>query len=254
MAQPRVLWTVLRVIAGLAMLVVLSYGADWMLRAENVPVGSLYFEGPFKRVAHKQLETAVLDGVRGNFFLVDLTALRQRLETVPWVHRVSVRRQFPNDIAIQFSEQQLAAHWNADAWLNTNGDVVRVTGTDLPAGLPRLAGPDSTAAHVLAAYQEFSGVLQPLGLQLNGLGLTPRRSWRLELAGADAVPLAVVLDHDQPRARLERFARVYGATLAAQAAAIRQIDLRYTNGFAVEWRDRRQAAQMAVAVAPQREG
>lgn len=254
MAERRPIWMVLRIVGALALLIVLSYSIDWLLRAENVPVGSVYFEGPFKRVSHKQLESVVLENVRGNFFLVDLATMRQRLESVPWVHRVSVRRQFPNDIAIQFTEQQLVAHWNADAWVNTSGEVARVTGADLPTGLPQLAGPEGTAAHVLAAHQQFSMVLQPLGLRIAGLSLTPRRSWQLEVAGAEKTPLMLVLDHDQPRARLERFARTYGATLTAQAAAIKRVDLRYTNGFAVEWRDRRSGAQVAGAVAPRNEG
>jgi cell division protein FtsQ len=252
MAERNPLWTALRLIIALAMLVVLSYAADWVLRTENFPVEQVRFEGPFKHVSQAELEAAMLDLVRGNFFLVDLDAVQQRVEALPWVYRASVRRRFPRDISVAFTEEQLVAHWTDRAWLNTNGDVVRVTGADLPSDMPKLAGPDDTSAHVLAAYQEFGRALAPLNMKLAALTLTPRRSWRLELQAPDAKLLTVVLDHEQPLQRLERFARVYSATLGGEAATIRQVDLRYTNGFAVQWQHG--GGQVAHTVAVRNEG
>lgn len=254
MVDRRAVWTVLRLIIALGMFVAFSYAADWLLRTENFPVERVRFEGPFKRVSQHELEAAVLDLVRGNFFLVDLDAVQQRVEALPWVHRASVRRRFPHDISVEFTEEQLAARWNDGAWLNTSGEVVRVTGADLPSDLPRLAGPDDTSAQVLAAYAEFRDSLAPLKLKLAGLMLTARRSWKLDLEDTEARPLTLVLDHEQPRLRLQRFVHVYGATLAEQAGAIRQVDLRYTNGFAVEWQRGGGQAQVAHTVVSRHEG
>lgn len=235
MDRPLVLLTVLRLTLALLIIVALSYAADWALRAETFPVQNVRFEGPFERVTQQELESAVLDLVRGNFFLLDLEAVKQRVEALPWVHRAAVRRRFPHDVAIVFSEQHLAARWGDAAWINTSGEVVHVLGVGVPGDLPRLDGPEGSAAGVLAAYGDFRAVLAPLGMRLAGVELAPRRSWRLELTGPDSRRLTLVLDHQQPRLRLERFARVYRATLAAQAGAIRRVDLRYANGFAVEW-------------------
>lgn len=251
MAERNPVWTALRLIVVLAMLVVFSYAADWLLRTENFPVEHVRFEGPFKRVNQAELEAAMLDLVRGNFFLVDLDAVQQRVEALPWVHRASVRRRFPRDISVAFTEEQLVANWNHGAWLNADGEIVRVSSTDLPIDMPKLAGPDETSAHVLTAYQEFRDVIAPLNMRLVGLTLTPRRSWRLELEGEAMKSLTVILDHAQPLQRLERFARVFSATLGDEATAMRQVDLRYTNGFAVEWRG---AGQVAHTVAARNEG
>jgi cell division protein FtsQ len=227
---------VLRPIVFLMMVVGVSYSADWMLRAENFPVQNIRFEGPLDRVTHAELEAVVLNLVRGNFFLVDLDAVRESVEALAWVHRAEVRRRFPQDIAVQFTEERLAARWSDGAWVNTSGEVVRVPDADLPADLPRMAGPDGTSAQVLAAYDVFRETLAPSHLRIVALTLTPRRSWRLDLEGeANDQRLTILLDRDQPRNRLERFARVYQASLASEATAIRQVDLRYTNGFAVAW-------------------
>jgi cell division protein FtsQ len=254
-AKRKPIGTVLRLVVVLAWLVALSYGADWMLRAENFPVQHVRFEGRFERVSHAELEAAVLGVVRGNFFLVDLDAVRARVEALPWVQRAEVRRRFPRDLSVFYTEQRLAARWSDNAWVNTSGDVVRVTGADLPTDLPRLAGPEGTAAQVLRASREFRAALAPAHLTLASLVLTARRSWQLELHGeADDERITLVLEHEQPRERLERFARVYRSSLAAQATAIRQIDLRYTNGFAVEWRRGMQPARLVGRAAAGSEG
>lgn len=245
MTPAKPVWFVLRLVFGVFLLVGFSYGADWLLRGENFPVQNVRFEGPFQRVTPRELEGAMLDLARGNFFLVDLDAIQRRVEALPWVHRASVRRSFPHDIVIRFSEQRLVAHWGEEAWVNAQGEVVHVDASDMPSDLPRLRGPDGASAAVLAAYHEFQTALAPLDVPLTGVTLTARRSWRLDLDGVVAErPLTVLVDHEHTVQRLERFARVYTATLAVQAEAIRQIDLRYTNGFAVDWhspQDRRVA-------------
>lgn len=228
------LWTVLRLTLALLSLIAASYGADWMLRAENVPVQSVRFEGPFKRVTHPELEDAVLDLMRGNFFLVDLAAVQRRLEALPWVQRAVVYRRFPQDIAVRFTEQRLAARWGESAWLNTSGEVVRMPGDALPSSLPRLDGPKGASAEALAAYRKFQATLAPLGLDLAGVALSARRTWKLEVETPAGGRLTLVVGQEQPLQRLERFARAYTA-LAERAASIERVDLRYTNGFAVAW-------------------
>jgi cell division protein FtsQ len=163
------------------------------------------------------------------------------LEAVPWVHRVSVRRRFPQDIEIEFTEQALGARWTEGAWVNTSGEVVRVPGPGLPMELPRLEGPEGTAAQVWSAFGEFRQALVGTALIVTSVRLTPRRHWELELKKTTGTPATVilVLDQEQPHTRLERFVRAYGETFATRAASIKKIDLRYTNGFAVEWRNTR---------------
>ncbi|HEX7044779.1 MAG TPA: FtsQ-type POTRA domain-containing protein [Burkholderiales bacterium] len=246
-------WLLLRLAGALLLVVGLFYAADWALRAENFPVQQVRFEGPFKHVTQQELEAVVLEHVRGNFLLVDLEAIKQRVEALPWVHRASVRRQFPDKITIRFSEQQLVARWGEEAWVNASGEVARVPGAAVAEDLPRLAGPDGSSAKVLAAFRDFRAALAAGGLTLLGLELAPRRSWTLELEADGGHRLTLVLDDADPRARLERFARAYRSTLAAQAEAIRRVDLRYTNGFAVEWQ-RGGNARVARTTRPGNEG
>lgn len=252
MAETRHWLTAIRLVLGVALLVGGAVGIDWLLRVENYPVKNVRFEGPFRHVQREQLEAAVMALMRGNFFLVDLDAVKQRVEEIPWVHRASVRRSFPNEIAVLYSEQQLVARWGARDWVNAHGEVVRVPAAELPAGAPMLDGPAGTSAQVLGAYREFTAALRGNPLRVRALTLTPRRAWRVEAerdVDGEAHAFVVMLDRDQPERRLERFARVYARTVASAVADVRAVDLRYTNGFSVEWRSP-QAAARALGGAP----
>jgi len=215
----------------LFILLVFAFGADWLLRTDNFPVRHVRFEGEFRHVTQAELEKAVMNTVHGNFFLIDLDAVKARVESLPWVYKASVRREWPQDVYVRFTEQQLAARWGEAAFLNQVGDVVRVGGADLPAGLPRLDGPDDTGPQVLEHYKSLGGILAAAGLTLERLTLTARRTWQLGLSNG----ITIVIDHEQPEDKLERFARVYVQSLAPMVANIKQVDLRYTNGFSVQW-------------------
>ncbi|MHB8622838.1 MAG: cell division protein FtsQ/DivIB [Sulfuricaulis sp.] len=217
-------------LALLAVLLTLAFGADWLLRTDNFPVRHVRFEGEFKHVTQQELQNAVMSVVHGNFFLIDLDAVKVHVESLPWVYKASVRRQWPQDIYVHFTEQQLVARWGNSAFLNPAGDVVHVTGSDLPMDLPQLEGPDGTGTQVLESYKSLGRILAAAGLKLEQITLTPRRTWRLVLTNE----MVLVLDREQPELKLERFARVYVQSLVHLASGIKQVDLRYTNGFAIE--------------------
>ena len=211
-------------------LLALAFGADWLLRTDNFPVRQVRFEGEFRHVTQPELEAAVVKAVQGNFFLLNLDAVKARVEALPWVYTASVRRQWPQDVYVRFTEQQLAARWGDGAFLNQAGDVVHVTLNDPVPELPRLEGPEGTGPQVLEHYKKLGQILAVVGLELERVSLTPRRVWHLELKDG----MVIVLDRDQPEYKLERFARVYAQSLRDQAAKIAQVDLRYANGFAVQ--------------------
>ncbi len=232
--------TALWVFTALVGLIALILGVEWLLRADTFPVQAARFEGEFKRVTQAELESAVIGTVRGNFLRLDLDAVKTKVEQLPWVQSASVRRAWPRDVYVQFTEQRLLARWNADAWVNQALDAVRVTGDGLPQDVPRLEGPEGTQAQVFERYQTLSSALAASGLTLKRLTLTPRRTWRLELDGG----LVLVLDREEAEQKIQRFVRTW-PLLAREGRAIQQVDLRYTNGFAVQWKAGRTSSVQA---------
>ncbi len=219
------------VFIALTALIGVMLASEWLSRPELMPVRAVRFEGEFKHVTQEQLAAAVEPAVQGNFMQLDLDAVKARAESLPWVYQAEVRRRWPSDLLIRVAEQQPVARWNESTWVNHAMQVVRVTADDLPADAPRLEGPEGTQAIVYERYQEFGRVLAEAGLQIRALTLTPRRTWQVELLNGPRL----VLDRVQPDRKLERFVRVVGQGFGRLGAGARVVDLRYTNGFAVEW-------------------
>ena len=97
--------------------------------------------------------------------------MKGHVESIPWVYRASVRRQWPRDLHICFEEQELVSKWGEDAWLNHLGELVRLDSAYSSAALPELRGPEGTHAHVLARYQDFSELLRPVSMRIAGVTL-----------------------------------------------------------------------------------
>ena len=204
---------------------------DWLLRAETLPVRQVSFEGEFRNVSRWELEKAVLAHAHSNFLVLDLGLIKTDVEALPWVRRASVRREWPSGVHIAFSEQRFVARWRDAAWLNAYGELVDVGELQPSAGLPSLSGPEDSHRYVLQQYAGFVGILESAGLRISALVQTARRTWEMQLDNG----VLVILGKEQPDYRLERFARVYRSALARHREAIKRVDLRYTNGFAVQW-------------------
>jgi cell division protein FtsQ len=230
-------------VLALATLVLLA--VDTLLRPESFAVRNLSFEGEFRQVDQQSLTAAVMDSVRGNFFMLNLDAIRERARTVPWVHEVTVRRRWPDGVHIRFSEQQLVARWGKNGWVNAQGEYVNLRGREGPAGLPLLVGPEGLQERVLEHYRKLNEILAPAQLQVAALTLTDRHSWNIVLHNG----LVLTLGREAPEPKVERFARIYPGTLSAQATRAKRVDLRYTNGFSVEWSNRTGAPRTTEIIA-----
>lgn len=220
------------VFAALLSLIALLAALDWLLHPQVLPVRNVRFEGEFRRVTHAELAQAVRDVVNVNFLLLDLETVKRRVEQLPWVHRADVRRWWPRDVYVQFEEQKIVARWGDSAWANHAGEAVKLPNAGFPPDMPRFDGPDGTTSQVLEQYQQLAPLLGAHGLVPKSVTLTPRRTWELDLSNG----IKLVLDSRDTRRKIEQFVRVYSQQLAPQAANIRQVDLRYANGFAVRWR------------------
>jgi cell division protein FtsQ len=98
---------------------------------------------------------------------------------------------------------------------------------------------------VLEHYRKLNEILAPAQLHVAALTLTDRHSWNIVLHNG----LVLTLGREAPEPKVERFARIYPGTLSAQAARAKRVDLRYTNGFSVEWSNRTGAPRTTEIIA-----
>jgi cell division protein FtsQ len=164
--------------------------------------------------------------VHGNLFTVDIERLKKSLEKLPWVRNVSIRREFPNILAVGLEEHRVLARWNNAALVNQQGEVFFAVSEQV---LPGFAGQDGTTAEITQQYTQFSQQLAALELHVTQIALSPRHAWQLRLSNG----MVLELGREDMQQRLARFVEVYPYSLAAMQDKVKYVDLRYRNGFAV---------------------
>jgi len=200
------------------------------------PLRQIVVSSPVEQVSRSQIEHAARTVLAGNFFTVNLDAVRTTFEKLPWVRRAEVRRQWPDTLDLALEEHVAVARWQRAEgeaqFVNTHGELFAATPA-AEAGLPGFSGPEGSAALVLARYREFAQALAPLGRRPVLVALSARQAWELKLDDG----VVVELGRDQAKHpladRLARFAAYYPAARQKAGSVAGVADMRYPNGFAL---------------------
>ena len=231
--------TVLFVACALLLVAALGW---WALRHPVFRIGGIVVQGDVTHNSAATLRANVAPRLAGNFFTVDLQNAREAFEAVPWVRQAVVKRQFPNRLRVELQEHQPEAFWGGDSesrLVNTFGEVFEANPGDVEQDdMPRLVGPDGSAAQVLAMYRGLKPLLEQLELGIDQVVLSGRGGWSLHLDSGATVELGRG-SADEVVARGQRFARTLTQVTAKygrRPEALVTADLRHTDGYAVKLR------------------
>ncbi|MES9969707.1 MAG: cell division protein FtsQ/DivIB [Candidatus Thiodiazotropha sp.] len=219
---------VIFLIAGLG-----GWGVTRLLDPLSMPVRVVSVDGEIKHLNRQGLEQTVARAVSGNFFTVDLLQIRNQIEQLAWVKSASVRRVWPDKLALRVVEQVPLAYWGETAMVNRHGEVFRPKKLSRIPGLITLIGEDENAQRVTQGYLKMRTLLQTAGLELKQLRVDARQSWQIETSGG----LQLDLGRRDVMPRLSRFVQLYPFLKGQAESQLQRVDLRYTNGFSVYWRD-----------------
>lgn len=182
--------------------------------------------GPLAYVRSDDLEVAIRNSVNGNFFALDLDAVRAAIEKVPWVRSAALRRRWPPGLELQLEEHIPLARWNDVALVNTRGEVFVA---EYDADLPAFSGPDGTAKEIAIQYEYFRRGLATIGQTPVAVRVSPRGAWQIRIADGPTLELG----REHIEARLARYVAAHERTIARLGQRVEYVDLRYSNGFAV---------------------
>jgi cell division protein FtsQ len=211
-------------------LALLAWGIGRVSDPGAVPIRGVHIEGEFRQLKPAELRALVAQELRGGFFTVGVAEIRAGLRQNPWVDQVAVRRVWPDGIKLTIVERRALARWGEAALLSPEGAVFSPPPESIPPGLVRLAGPEGSEAQVLARFLTLRAKVAQLGAELTGLRLSPRRSWSFEVKDG----IQVIVGRTNFEHRVDRFLVHYRRLRAASEGALVRVDLRYTNGFAVQ--------------------
>ncbi len=196
-------------------------------------INAIEVSGPFQRVSALQIEAAIGHELDAGFLGADLGRIRATIRALPWIDDAAVARRWPDRLAITVTEQVPAAIWGDSGLLNVRGDLFVDEVRHVPAELPRLRGPEGRSAEVARRYLDVREQLIPIGLDLKSVYLDERGAWEMALTNG----VVVRLGRRDVDARTALFVGVVADLITGRAADIRHVDMRYSNGFTVGWKD-----------------
>jgi len=225
----------LMALAGAALLAGL---AAWLVQRPTFALQAVVVEPaaelPLQHVNRALLRSAGAARLQGNFFTVDLAAVRESFEQVPWVRRAQVRRIWPNTLRVGIEEHQPLAVWQDGRLVNRQGELfaANVAEAEAEGALLEFSGPPGSEGEVTRRWHELREQLAPLSLAPESLTLSARYAWSARLDNGTVL----LLGREQGLPIAERVARWVSLAPTVQARLNREIamvDLRYPNGFAM---------------------
>ncbi len=214
-----------------------SVGLIWGSREAylrlDTPVRVITVEGKFERISRAELQRVAKPYVTGGIISLDLVQLRDELQRHPWISAARVSRRWPDQVRIYVEEEVPIARWNDRGFLNSRGQLMEVEDNSDLVALPQLSGLPGREREVMTRYREVAELIQPSNLGIAAMSMDGRGVIRVRLREG----MELRLGKGNITEKVRRMLVVWNSGLAAERHRIKALDLRYTNGIAVSWRD-----------------
>ncbi len=203
-----------------------SQGADWL------PVKYVRIEGAFQYIAKSNIKRVLDEHISDGFYNADIQQIQASVKALPWVKSVRVERVWPDAIDIKIDEQVPVVRWGKEALLNVKGEIFKPNEEYDFSFLPLLVGPDGYELKMLEVISEMSAKLAEQGLVLAEFHINERRAWNITLKNK----MLLNAGRNQPLKKIQRFLNTVDLITKEQIAKIAVVDLRYSNGYALTWK------------------
>ncbi len=226
-------------IFAMTLLACIAAGVWWVSQRPMFNLRTIRIESigqdELRHVNHLTLRNNTLGRIKGNFFTTNLDAVRQAFESVPWVRRATVRREWPDQLIVALEEHEALGTWGEDGrLLSTKGDVftANLAEAEEDHALPEFDGPEGSEKEVLSRYGELRSWFAPLKLVPQALSLSGRYAWTVKLDNGMSVALGREQTSTTLKERVDRLVGIY-PQLVEHLPNIETIDMRYQNGLAL---------------------
>lgn len=225
----HLLWPLLLVVLGMGL-----YELSTRLQPlANRPISLISVEGDLHYIDRDSVQKTMAPYLNQSLLSLDLEALRSDLAAMPWVANAAVTRIWPDQLVITLDEHLPVARWGETQLLNSAGRAFSPELGNRFDGLPQLNGPERAKRRVMQTYQQFNRQLRPYGHGVARLEMRDRGSWFLTTREG----IEILLGRDDVVDKMQRFLTIDRLMLSERRELIARIDLRYSNGMAVAWRE-----------------
>lgn len=199
----------------------------------DAPVRELAITGSLRHVQPDEVRAVAAPLLDAKLFELDLDAVRNAVERLPWVAHVRIDRQWPARLGVRITEREPFARWGENQALSTEGVVFAPGAIALASTLPQLGGAAGRELEVMAMYGQLADRLSETPFALAGLTQDARGEW----TGTTHKGTSLRFGRDNPVEQVARLKNTVLPALSRRLDAVQRIDLRYANGFAVGWRN-----------------
>ncbi len=222
---------------GIAAVLMIILGASlwirsWFVDPMHWPIERVEIKGDLKYVTRDTLQEVIKHYVRTNLYLLEDKNLESELEAIPWVKDISLLKSWPQELVIEVKEHHPVAYWGENQLLDQYGEIFNGVLPERRRDFPVLYSPEDKGQEMGERYLQVLKWLKDVPMKVVSLTEDARGSW---VIGFDDGLTVNVGTKDQEK-RLRRFVVGYQKALNKQLGKISLVDLRYTNGFSVEWK------------------
>ncbi|RZI43581.1 FtsQ-type POTRA domain-containing protein [Herbaspirillum sp. HC18] len=226
---------------GLLVLGLIASGLWWVAQRPMFTIKTIRIEAvgemPLRHVNPSTVRTTAVPRIKGNFFTTNLDAVRVAFETVPWVRKASVRREWPNKLIVTLEEHEPLGTWGDDGrLLSVKGDVftANLAEAEEDGELAEFAGPDGSEKEVVARYRELTDWFKAISLAPDSVRLSGRYAWSVKLNNGMTVELGREQSKTTLKDRVDRLVKIYPQLVTRLQDRIESVDMRYPNGLALK--------------------
>jgi len=205
---------------------------QWIQNPENLTIKKVMVTGDLKILEKKQLAPVIEPFTKTNLYLLDAKALEAAIENNPWVYSASMTRIWPDKLVVRIFEQTPVAFWGKDEMLAENGAIIKASLKSKEGVLPKLYSPSGKGRNMATAFLKIREWMKDFPLKMIEFNEDTRGSWQIKLENG----MTLKVGREFQEKRLRRFMVGYEQSLNKVIDKISAVDLRYTNGFAVQWK------------------
>jgi len=196
-----------------------------------LPIKTIQLLGTFKHIDQKEIEAVLRPFVGEGFFSLDIQKVRQSLSQKAWADSVSIRRLWPDRVMIQIVEKKPLARWDDNHLLSDQAQIFKANVKQFDS-LPKIYGANVDPKHILQKYYNFSKKFTTVDEIIKEITIDSRGAVDIYLVSG----LRIKMGRDNVDSKIERLVSIYNQQIRPRRKQIQQLDLRYSNGFAIAWK------------------
>ena len=208
---------------------------QWIQDPQNLTISSVEVKGDLNILDKDQLKPVIEPFTKTNLYLLDQKALETAIESNPWVHSASMTKIWPDKLIVKIFEQRPVAFWGDKEMLAENGEIIKASLPKEKGNLPLLYSPSDKGRNMATGFLKIREWMKDFPLKMVEFKEDRRGSWQIKLQNG----MTVKIGREHQKKRLRRFMVGYDHSLKQVINNVKTVDLRYTNGFAVKWKNGR---------------